>query len=93
MIQFQEKHLETARQTLLPKNLPATANNISFNVIIPTGWGWQFLLKFTLTISFDCMHPLFSTILPFPSYFNFHNLTYLETDVSTHDMTIPPQKA
>ena len=33
-----------------------------------------------------------STLLPFPSYFNFHNLTYLEIDVSTHDMTIPLQK-
>ena len=31
-----------------------------------------------------------STLLPFPSYFDFHNLTYLGMDVSTHDMTIPP---
>ena len=31
--------------------------------------------------------------LPFPSYFNFHNLTYFGNDVSTHDMTIPPQTA
>ena len=30
-----------------------------------------------------------STLLLFPSYFNFHNLTYLGIDVSTHDMTIP----
>ena len=34
-----------------------------------------------------------STILPFPSYFNFRNLTYLGIDVSTYDMTIPPQTA
>ena len=34
-----------------------------------------------------------STLLPFPSYFNFHNFTYLGIDVSTHDMTIPPQTA
>ena len=37
-----------------------------------------------------------STLLPFPSYFNFHNLnflTYLGIDVSKHDMTIPPQAA
>ena len=34
-----------------------------------------------------------STCLPFPSYFNFHNLTYLGSDVSTQDMTIPPQMA
>ena len=31
------------------------------------------------------------TLLPFPSYFKFHNLTYLGIDVYTHDMTIPPQ--
>ena len=34
-----------------------------------------------------------STLLPFLSYFNFHNLTYLGIDVSKHDMTIPPQAA
>ena len=33
------------------------------------------------------------TLLPFPSLFNFHNLTYLGTDVSTHEITIPPQMA
>ena len=32
-------------------------------------------------------------LFPFPSYFNFHNLTCLGIDVSTHDMTIPPQTA
>ena len=41
------------------------------------------------------LFPWFSlaTLLPFPSHFNFHNLTYLGTDVSTHDMIIPPQTA
>ena len=34
-----------------------------------------------------------STLLPFPSYFNFHNLMYLGINVSTHEMTIPPQMA
>ena len=34
-----------------------------------------------------------STLLPFPSYFNFHNLAYLGIDVSTHGMTIPPKTA
>ena len=34
-----------------------------------------------------------STFLPFPSYFTFHNLRYFGIDVSTHDMTIPPQVA
>ena len=34
-----------------------------------------------------------STLLPFPSYFNFYNLTYLGIDVSTDDVTIPPQTA
>ena len=34
-----------------------------------------------------------STLLSFLSYFNFHNLTYLEIDVSTHDMIIAPQTA
>ena len=32
-----------------------------------------------------------SILLPFPSYFNFHNFTYLRIDVSTHNMTIPPR--
>ena len=49
-------------------------------------------------ISFQILYTLFprfplSVLLPFPSYFSFHNLTYLGTDVSTHDMTIPPQTA
>ena len=34
-----------------------------------------------------------STLLSFPTYFNFHNLTYFEIHVSTYDMTIPPQMA
>ena len=34
-----------------------------------------------------------STLLPFPSHFDFHNLTYLGVDVSTHDRTIPRQTA
>ena len=32
-----------------------------------------------------------SMLLPFPSYFNFHNLMYLGIDVSTYDMTIPSE--
>ena len=36
---------------------------------------------------------LWSTLLPFPSYFNLHNLTYLGIDVSTHDISIPLQMA
>ena len=53
----------------------------------------------SLAISFQillyALFPRFpwSIFLPFPSYFNFHNLTYLGTDVSTHDMTIPLQTA
>ena len=34
-----------------------------------------------------------SALLPFPSYFNFHNLTYLGIDVSMHDISIPLQTA
>ena len=33
------------------------------------------------------------TLLPFPSYFNFHNLAYSRIDFSAHDITIPPQMA
>ena len=36
---------------------------------------------------------LWSTFLPFPNDFQLHNLIYLGIDVSTHDMTIPPQTA
>ena len=50
------------------------------------------------SISFQILYALFpkfswSTLLRFPSYFNFRNLTYLGIDVSTHDMTIPSQTA
>ena len=51
------------------------------------------------TISFQILlHALFPqfpwlTLLPISSYFSFHNLMYLVIDVSTHDMTIPPQTA
>ena len=34
---------------------------------------------------------LWSILLPFPSYFNFHNFTYLGINDSTHGMTILPQ--
>ena len=34
---------------------------------------------------------IWSTLLPFPSYFKLHNLMYLGVDVSTDDMTVPPQ--
>ena len=49
-------------------------------------------------ISFQILYALFprfcwSTLLPFPSDFIFHNLMYLGINVSTHDMTIPPQTA
>ena len=46
-------------------------------------------------ILFYALFPRFpwSTLLPFPSYFNFHNFTYLGIDVSMRDMTIPPQTA
>ena len=33
------------------------------------------------------------TLLPFPSYFKFHNVTYLRIDDSTHNLTIPPHMA
>ena len=36
---------------------------------------------------------LWSSLLPFPSYFKFHNLTYLGVDVPTDGITIPPQTA
>ena len=37
--------------------------------------------------------PSISLVDPFSfyRYFNFHNFTYLGIDVSTHDMTMPPQ--
>ena len=38
------------------------------------------ILLYALLSRFPC-----STLLPFPSYFNFHNLTYLGIDVSMHD--------
>ena len=49
-------------------------------------------------ISFQILHALFSrfpwsTLLPFPSYFKLHNLTYAGVDISKDDMTIPPQTA
>ena len=56
-------------------------------------------ILFSQTMSFQILlyalfpQILWSTLLPFPSYFNFRNFTYLGIDVSTHDMTIPLQTA
>ena len=79
-------------------------NNVRFNSIIPAGQSWQFflirscvrilssaaisfhILLYALLLQFSWL-----TLLLFLSYLKLHNLTYLEINVSTHDMTIPLQ--
>ena len=81
----------------MPLSWVAGVGNFCFNLLSP------FLLLVCIlssqAISFQILlYPLFqrfpwSTILPIPSYFKLHNLTYLGDDISTDDMTIPPQTA
>ena len=55
-----------------------------------TSLSYQAIWFQNLLYAFSPRFP-WSTLLLFPSYFNFHNLTYLGIDVFTHDMIIPPQ--
>ena len=80
---------------LLPLSQLACVGSFCFNSLKPNLLIVRIL--FSQNISFQILlDALFSqfpwlTLLPFLSYFNFHNLTYLGINVSTNDMTIPPQ--
>ena len=84
----------TTSSILMPLSQLAGVSNFCSNLLSPF---LSILSSQTILfqIIFYTFFPKFpwSTLLPFPSYFNFHNLTYLEIDVSFHDMTIPLQKA
>ena len=85
----------TTMPVLMPSFQLAGVSNFCSNLLSPflsivhilssQALSFQILL-YTLFSRFP-----WSTLLPFPSYFKFHNPTYLGIDVSTHDMTIPPQ--
>ena len=85
----------TATFVLMPLSWLAGVGNFCFNA--PSSFLSIVRILSSQAISFQillyALFPRFpwSTLLSFPSYFNFHNLTYLGIDVSTHDMTIPPQ--
>ena len=79
---------------LMPLSWLARVGNFCFNLLSP------FLSIISILSSQAILFPIllyalfpqfpWSTLLPLPSYFKFHNLTCLEVDVSTDDMTIPP---
>ena len=82
---------------LMPLSWLARVSNFCFNLL-----SLFFLIICILSLQAisvqSLLYPFFprfpwSTFLPFPSYFNFHNLMYFWIDVSMHDMTIPPQRA
>ena len=85
----------TTTYVLMPLSHLARVGNFFFNLLSP------FLLIIHIfssqAISFQillyALFPQFPwlTLLPYPSYFKLHNLTYLEVDVLTNDLTIPPQ--
>ena len=87
----------TTTSVLMPLSRLARVGNFCSNLLLPFPSILHILSSQVILfqILLYALFPRFpwSTLLPFPSCFNFHNLTYLGTDVSTHDMTIPPQMA
>ena len=85
----------TTAFVLMPLSWLARVGNFCFNLLSPflsivrilssQAIPFQILL-YTLFPRFPGL-----ALLPFPIYFKLHNLTYLGVDVSTNDMTIPPQ--
>ena len=71
----------------MPLSWLAVVSNFCSNSFLP------FLKPYCSRSFFYMLFPRFSwsTLLSFPSCLNFHNLTYLGIDVSTHVMTIPLQ--
>ena len=71
--------------------------NICFNLLSPflsIVWilsSQAILFQILLHVHFPRLP--WSTLLPFPIYFKFHQPTYLRVDVSMDDLTIPPQTA
>ena len=79
----------------MPLSRLAGVGNFFFNMLSPFHSIVRIL--FSQAISFQiflyALFPRFpwSTLLSFPWYFMLHDLTYLGADISTDDMTIPPQ--
>ena len=89
--------IRTTTSVLMPLSRMTGVGNFWFNLLLP------FLSIVRILSSQAISHQIllyaffpqipWSTFLPFPSYFNFHNLTYCRVDVSADDMTIPSQTA
>ena len=81
----------------MPLSRPAAVSNFCSNSLSPFLSIVRILSSQAILfqILLYALFPRFpwSSLLPFPSYFNFQILTYLGIDISTHDMTIPPQTA
>ena len=86
----------TTMPILMPLSWLAGCRNFCSNLLLP------FLLiicilssqAIPVQILLYTLFPWFPwAVLLFPSYFNFHNLTYLGINVSMHGMTIPLYKA
>ena len=81
----------------MPLSWLAGVSNFCSNLLLPFLWiihtlsSQAILLQVLLYELFPRF--LWSTLPPFPSYLNFHNLMYLGIDISTHDMNIPLQTA
>ena len=78
----------------MPLSWLCGVDNFCFNLLLPFLSIIRILSSQAMSfqILLCALFPRFPwSILPFSSYFNFHNLTYLGTGVSTHDMTIPQQ--
>ena len=79
----------------MPLSRLAGVGNFCFNMLSPFHSIVRIL--FSQAILFQIfLYALFqrfpwSTLLSFPWYFMLHNFTYLGADISTNDMTIPPQ--
>ena len=91
---FEYNHPITT-SVLMPLSRLAGVSNFCLNsllrfLLIESILSSQAILFQILLYAFFPPFP-WSTLLPFPSYFNFHNRAYLGIDVSTHSMTIQLQ--
>ena len=81
----------------MPLSLLAWVGNFYFNLLLPFLTIIR-ILSSQATLIQILLYKLiswfpWSALLPFPSHFKSHNLTYLGVDVSANDMTIPSQTA
>ena len=85
----------TTTSVLMPLSRLAEVGNFCFNVLSPFHWIVRILPSQAISfqIFLYALFPRFpwSILLSFHWYFMLHDLMYLGADISTNDMTIPPQ--